>query len=106
MSLLGTIIQYWEDLTFDPFHGDTFVANGAYSIPKSRFHVPSQKLPSDFHSNTKYRHLQGYGFKDIDAKNITILLAADTVKPLNSGHHWFLEKESAIERLYKIMTVA
>ena len=40
---IGTIIQYWEDLTFDQvsfevtsatFHGDTFVANGACSIPK------------------------------------------------------------------------
>ena len=52
---IGTITQDGEDLTVSQvsfkvtsttFHGDTFVANGAYSIPKSKFHVLFQKTLS------------------------------------------------------------
>ena len=64
---IGTITQDGEDLSVNQiefkitaatFKGKTFTVSSAYSIPKSKFRVPSQKLPLDFSTNSKYQHLQ------------------------------------------------
>ena len=49
----------------------------AFTIPKESFQVRPQYLPNNFYSDERYKHLQGFGFKDINADDITIVIGLD-----------------------------
>eukprot|EP00112_Aurelia_sp_Birch-Aquarium-sp1_P010042 Seg2164.6 transcript_id=Seg2164.6/GoldUCD/mRNA.D3Y31 product="hypothetical protein" protein_id=Seg2164.6/GoldUCD/D3Y31 len=60
----------------------TFDVNNAYVMPRSKFNTPSQRLPTSFRIDPKYKYLHGLKLCDVSAKDVDLLIGADIPEAL------------------------
>ena len=70
-------------VTAASFQGNLFEVQNAYSVSKEHFKLSyTQHLPPEFDSDERFKHLQGLGFEDVCADEISILIGADVPKAI------------------------
>ena len=58
-----------------------FHINGALSIEREKFNMPSQHLPLGFNSDEKWTYMQNLKLHGINPRKITLVIVADVPKP-------------------------
>ena len=60
----------------------TFDVNNAYVMPRSKFNTPSQRIPTSFKTDPKYKYLHGLKLCNVSAKEVDLLIGADIPEAL------------------------
>ena len=60
----------------------TFDVSNAYVMPRSKFNTPSQRLPTSFKTDPKYKYLHGLKLCNVSAKEVDLLIGADIPEAL------------------------